>query len=426
MYGDGEPSENPLEPEGRDQASTSRSSGEALSKQSHDNPAYIGNATASTSGEQQQLPDARDGEGRANSAPEGPTSTPFQNDAGWVPLVLSPVMLPGNPGSWNGTPGTIPTRTTPLETFPSGAIPLGTFPPGTTPPATVDGPTIPQWMPVLIPVQMPLFLPSPPSDQAGQNAGFFPFPPAVPFYQPFGMAPGVPGAPAGLKFPVPMNIPMPTEGNLPGATAGQPVADAGRAPPVVAREGVPPVQVGQMQPNGVPHVAQAGADQRRVVRRFQVGIQLDLLLLLKLAVVVFVFNQDGSKDRLLLLLGLAGVIYLYQTGSLAPLLRWLAERAQHFMTPPQQLAQAQAQPDGRPAPEVPVREAAVADVANRAAEEPAAEAAAEAPAEGANPPPPPPNAQIPQDPFWAFVKEVRMLVVGFVTSLLPGFHPHAD
>ena len=44
--------------------------------------------------------------------------------------------------------------------------------------------------------------------------------------------------------------------------------------------------------------------------RFQVGIQLDLLLLLKLAVVVFVFNQDGSKDRLLLLLGLAGVIYL--------------------------------------------------------------------------------------------------------------------
>ena len=40
------------------------------------------------------------------------------------------------------------------------------------------------------------------------------------------------------------------------------------------------------------------------------GIQLDLLLLLKLAVVVFVFNQDGSKDRFLLLLGLAGVIYL--------------------------------------------------------------------------------------------------------------------
>jgi hypothetical protein len=41
-----------------------------------------------------------------------------------------------------------------------------------------------------------------------------------------------------------------------------------------------------------------------------VGFQLDLLLLLKLAVVVFVFNQDGSKDRLFLLLFLAGVVYL--------------------------------------------------------------------------------------------------------------------
>ncbi len=44
--------------------------------------------------------------------------------------------------------------------------------------------------------------------------------------------------------------------------------------------------------------------------RFRVGFQLDLLLLLKLAVVVFVFNQDGSKDRLFLLLFLAGVVYL--------------------------------------------------------------------------------------------------------------------
>lgn len=68
---------------------------------------------------------------------------------------------------------------------------------------------------------------------------------------------------------------MPTEGNLPAATAGQPVADAGRAPPVVAREGVPPAQVGQMQPNGVPLVAQAGvgqgADERRIVRRSDPG-----------------------------------------------------------------------------------------------------------------------------------------------------------
>jgi hypothetical protein len=44
--------------------------------------------------------------------------------------------------------------------------------------------------------------------------------------------------------------------------------------------------------------------------RFRVGIQLDLLLLLKLAVVVFVFNQDGSKDRLFILLFLAARVYM--------------------------------------------------------------------------------------------------------------------
>uniref|UniRef100_A0A7I4ERH4 Uncharacterized protein n=2 Tax=Physcomitrium patens TaxID=3218 RepID=A0A7I4ERH4_PHYPA len=45
-------------------------------------------------------------------------------------------------------------------------------------------------------------------------------------------------------------------------------------------------------------------------RRFQVGFQLDLLLLLKLAVVVFVFNQDGSKNRLVVLLLLAAIAYM--------------------------------------------------------------------------------------------------------------------
>lgn len=31
-----------------------------------------------------------------------------------------------------------------------------------------------------------------------------------------------------------------------------------------------------------------------------------------------------------------------------------------------------------------------------------------------------------QDTFWGLVKELQTLIVGFVTSLLPGFHPHAD
>ena len=28
--------------------------------------------------------------------------------------------------------------------------------------------------------------------------------------------------------------------------------------------------------------------------------------------------------------------------------------------------------------------------------------------------------------WWGFLKEIQMLVVGFVTSLLPGFHQHID
>lgn len=401
MYADGEPSGNPQEPGGADQASTSGSSGEALSKQAHDNPAFVGNAAASTSRGEQQPPDVRSGEPRTNPAPEGPPGIPLQNDAGWVPMMFSPIMVPGNPEGWNGMAGITSTGTPLGETFPPGMIPMGTFPPG-----TAEGTMAPQFVPVLFPVQMPIFMP--PSNQAGQNAGCY----SLPIFGFPGMAPG---APAGFKFPGPMYVPVPMEGILPGATAGQEVGDAGRAPPVVVRGEVPLGRVGQL--NEVPPIGQAEVpDQRRVVRRFQVGIQLDLLLLLKLAVIVFVFNQDGSKDRLLLLLGLACVIYLYQTSSLAPLLRWIAERAQQFMTPPHNVAQAP--PNAQRAPDAQAREAPGAEVANPAAEEPAAgEAAPEAPAEGA-------NAQ--QGPFLAFVKEVQMLVVGFVTSLLPGFHPHAD
>ncbi|KAK4775194.1 hypothetical protein SAY86_010129 [Trapa natans] len=51
--------------------------------------------------------------------------------------------------------------------------------------------------------------------------------------------------------------------------------------------------------------------QRRVVvRRFQIAIQLDLLLILKLAAVIFLLNQDGSRHRLLILIFFASLIYL--------------------------------------------------------------------------------------------------------------------
>lgn len=61
---------------------------------------------------------------------------------------------------------------------------------------------------------------------------------------------------------------MPTEGNMPGATVGQQVAGAGRAPPAVVRGEVPLGRVGPIQLNEVPPIGQAEApDQRRVVRR---------------------------------------------------------------------------------------------------------------------------------------------------------------
>nr|DAD42716.1 TPA_asm: hypothetical protein HUJ06_000946 [Nelumbo nucifera] len=58
-------------------------------------------------------------------------------------------------------------------------------------------------------------------------------------------------------------------------------------------------------------VRQQHAPQRQVVvRRFQFAFQIDLLLILKLLAVIFVFNQDGSRQRLILLLFFALVVYL--------------------------------------------------------------------------------------------------------------------
>lgn len=56
---------------------------------------------------------------------------------------------------------------------------------------------------------------------------------------------------------------------------------------------------------------QQHAPQRQViVRGFQIAFQLDLLLIVKLAAVIFLFNQDGSKQRLVALLFFASLVYL--------------------------------------------------------------------------------------------------------------------
>ena len=57
---------------------------------------------------------------------------------------------------------------------------------------------------------------------------------------------------------------------------------------------------------------QQPAQQRQVVvvRRFEIAFQLDIFLILKLAAVIFLFNQDGSRQRLAVLVIFATIIYL--------------------------------------------------------------------------------------------------------------------
>lgn len=58
------------------------------------------------------------------------------------------------------------------------------------------------------------------------------------------------------------------------------------------------------------HQQQQPAPQRQVVRRFQLALHIDLLLMLKLAAVIFLFNQDGSKQRFIVLVLFASIVYL--------------------------------------------------------------------------------------------------------------------
>lgn len=79
-----------------------------------------------------------------------------------------------------------------------------------------------------------------------------------------------------------------------------PSPDAGASGEEPAQEGLQQ-QRQQQQP----------APQRQiVVRRFQIAFQLDLLLIVKLAAVIFLFNQDGSRQRLVVLIFFASLVYL--------------------------------------------------------------------------------------------------------------------
>nr|XP_043628344.1 uncharacterized protein LOC122599822 isoform X2 [Erigeron canadensis] len=162
---------------------------------------------------------------------------------------------------------------------------------------------------------------------------------------------------------------------------------------------------------------QAGQQRQVVVRRFQIAIHLDLMLILKLAAVIFLFNQDGSRKRLVLLIFLASLIYLYQTGALAPLIRWLTQNMQRAATPPQQ---------PRPA----VRADNIPAAAGQENEN-APLLDGQAGGENENRPVGDANQPLNEQEhgvvngnnrWWGIVKEIQLIVFGFITSLLPGFH----
>ncbi|XP_004487987.1 uncharacterized protein [Cicer arietinum] len=169
---------------------------------------------------------------------------------------------------------------------------------------------------------------------------------------------------------------------------------------------------------------QQPAPQRQVVvRRFQIAFQIDLLLMLKLAAVIFLFNQDGSRQRLVVLVLFAVIVYLYQTGALTPIIRWLSQGMQRAAAPPR---------PPRPAARAENVPAARQEVDNAAPAEGQPEAAV------GNPPANDADRAIENEnvveanrgnggnQWWGIVKEIQMIVFGFITSLLPGFHNHMD
>lgn len=271
-------------------------------------------------------------------------------------------------------------------------------------------------LPMMYPAPFPGVFPFPAQDQQRQQGGIYAVP-VLPFA----------AFPYGGLIPVAYNLPTGTTtlgAENAGSDRSNTQSDTGRGSPAEAREDLG--RAGLLQRHGAPADDAQGHrpdHQRQVVRRFQVGFQLDLLLIMKLAIVVFVFNQNGPKERLFLLLLFATFVYLYKTGALAPLLQWLSRSAQRAGLPNQAPAQA-AQPHV-PRPEGPEEGGNGPNVPNVGRQDPQPAAMEQVP----NGPDGAAIVNERADPqglnWWGFVKEVQMIVVGFMTSLLPGFH-HAD
>ncbi|KAG6649210.1 hypothetical protein I3843_07G192700 [Carya illinoinensis] len=240
--------------------------------------------------------------------------------------------------------------------------------------------------PVMYPALIPGLNPLQNQEQINRGAGIY----AVPTFPYMGP---VSGLPSNALIPLTYNIPTRHGPEAGVGAVGEEHREAGQQP----------------------------APQRQViVRRFQIAFQLDLLLILKLAAVIFLFNQDGSRHRLIVLVFFASFVYLYQTGALTPIVRWLSQGMQRAAAPhhpPRPAVRAENVPaaagqgvenaavvEGQPGAQVDNQHANDGNlvVENENVAEPGG-------GHGVN-------------RWWAIVKEIQMIVFGFITSLLPGFH----
>ncbi|XP_023530470.1 uncharacterized protein LOC111793026 isoform X1 [Cucurbita pepo subsp. pepo] len=268
-------------------------------------------------------------------------------------------------------------------------------------------PTVPNGGVQMIPIMYPALVPgSAPLDNQNRGAGIY----AVPAF------PSMGGPVIGMSTNnlIPLTYSIPTRSHSSNRTSsegGTAAEENGRVE-------------GQQQPQ-----QQQPAPQRQVVRRFQIAIQIDLLLILKLAAVIFLVHQDGSRQRLIVLVICASIVYLYQTGALTPFIRWLSQGMQRAAAPPHPPRPGVRAENAPVAPPAAGQEAAIAAVAF---------AEGRAGAEGENQPGNEENRAVENENvaepgaangglnWWGVVKEIQMIVFGFITSLLPGFHNHMD
>ncbi|KAK6147424.1 hypothetical protein DH2020_018336 [Rehmannia glutinosa] len=251
--------------------------------------------------------------------------------------------------------------------------------------------------PIMYPALVPgLFPPQLDQDQMNRGPGLYAVP-VLPFMQPITF-------PSNTLIPFTYNIPT--------------VRSSSGATEVGGEQGQPGEQPQQQQ--------QAGPQRQVVVRRFQVAIQLDLMLILKLAAVIFLFNQDGSRQRLALLVFFASLVYLYQTGALAPVIRWLSQRTQRAAVRPQP-PRAAVRADNLPAAEAQGNEndgIAVQVINNTICDMLGAQPVGENENQQADDG----NGAVENgqgeagNRWWGIVKEIQIIVFGFITSLLPGFN----